>query len=234
LSVDGVVRTDGTTFENISDPIRDLLDVYRDYYRPETAMNLFAGYWDYKYILFLPTNDSITNTALVFDVRTENWTTWKFAGGVTANGAVEFEEHFPNSLYFGSSTGGDVWQLGQQVFADNSVNYECSLKTKKYDFGSAMKRKRNHLVGVSIGDVSSFQPGTIVVNNSSEDAVVTTRTEIPQQGKALNVKSRGAGYGRYFQTEVKHNSGAYVALYDITFMNEERHFEPKSVPARNS
>lgn len=230
LSVDGVVRTDGVTFQNISAPVRDFFDTYRDYWEPETAMNIFASYWDFKYILWMPSSDGNISTALVFDVRTEAWTMYKLSGGVTAFGEVAWDEHFPDTLIFGSSTGNKTWSFGINTYKDNSVNYEASFTTKKYDFDSAMKRKRNHLVGVSIGDVSTFQPGTITVTNTAEDAVVTTRTEIPNSTSAMNIKSRGAGYGRYFQTKVQHNSGSFIAVYDVTWMNEDRSFESKTTP----
>jgi hypothetical protein len=230
LSVDGVVRTDGVTFQNISDPIRDYFDAYRDYWKPETAMNLFASYWDFKYIVWMPSSDGITNTAFAFDVRTEGWSMWKLTGGVTANGDALWDEHYPDTLFFGSSTGNQIWSFGANSFRDNSVNYDCSLTTKKYDFGSAMKKKRNHLLGVSVGDVSTFQNGSITVTNTADDAVTTTRTEVPNTNSAMNVKARGSGYGRYFQAKVQHNSGSFIALYDITWMNEERAFEAKSTP----
>lgn len=235
LSLDGVVRTDGVTFQNISAPIRDLLDTYRDYHKPETAMNLYASYWDQKYILWMPTSDSVTDTALVFDVKTESWTKYKLGGGVTASGEALFDEHYPDTVFFGSSTGNKIWQFGSSsLFLDNNAQYECSFKTKKYDMGSTMKKKRNHLVGVSVNDVSTFQPGNYEIKNIADDTVITTRSEAPKAVYALNIKSRGAGYGRYFQTEVKQSSGNYVAVYDITWMNEERGVEPKSGPAKTT
>jgi hypothetical protein len=230
LSVDGVVRTDGVTFQNISDPIRDFFDSYRDYWKPETAMNLYASYWDFKYILWMPSSNGTINTALVFDVRTEGWTMYKLGGGVTALGEVLWDEHYPETLLFGSSTGNQIWSFGVNVYKDNSVDFDCTFTTKKYDFDSAMKKKRNHLVGLSVGDVNTFQPGSITVSNTADDNVTTTRTEVPSVSGAMNVKARGSGYGRYFQAKVQHKSGSFIAVYDLTFMNEDRSFEPKSSP----
>lgn len=234
LSAEGVIRTDGTTFQNISEPIRDFLDSYKDYYSPRNALEIYASYWDNKYILWMPSSDGICRQALVFNVLTENWTRWTFAGNVFPYGEAVWDEHYPDSLFVGNnlhaSTGNDIWQLGPAIYQDNQVTYPCTVQTKKYDLGRAMTRKRNHLVGITVTDNYLVQ-GTYTVKTMADDTVSTSQIEAPAKFSAMNVKAKGAGYGRYFQTLVTQSSSGYHALYDITWMNEERGFAPRSGPA---
>lgn len=231
LSMDGVMRTDGTTFQNISLPIQDYLDQYRNYVDPQTVVNLYASYWGNKYILWLP--DAVRNTcdtALVFDLRTEAWSKWVLAGGVTALGECTWDEHYPDTLFIGSWRGNRIWMFGgSSIWVDNSTMFDCSFTTKKYDAGRTMGMKRNHLVGLSVMD-NSISQGMYEIDVTANDNTVTTRVEAPSKTAVMNIKAKGAGYGRYFQTVVTQRSTNYAAVYDLTMMNEERGYEHRSMP----
>lgn len=232
LSADGVMRTDGTTFQNISAPVKDYLWQFDDYANPQTVIDLYASYWDHKYILWLP--DSVKgycNMALVYDIRTEAWTKWEFAGGVTPFGEAVWDEHYPSTLFIGSWLTNKIYQLGQSIWTDATKKYDCSFLTKKYDLGSGMGRKRNHFVGLSVVD-NYLNRGTYKIDVTADDTTTTTRTEATTTtATTMNIKAKGAGYGRYFQTRVTQNSSQYAAVYDLTLMNEERGFEQRSMPS---
>jgi hypothetical protein len=239
LSLEGVVRTDGTTFQVISAPIREFLDTYRNYLNPLTVLDTYASIWDNKYILWMP-NSGGTNvtTALVFNMDTENWTRWQFSNFVSVNGEAVWDEHYPDTIFFGSGAGSSmpnrIWQMPlSTIWTDNGVAFPCSFTTKKYDLGKTMGRKRNHLVGLSVADNSDNQ-GTYTIQTTSDDITQVSTTRAPARLSALNIKGRGAGYCRYLQTKVTQSSTAYAAVYDLTWMNEERGFEQKSIPVRNT
>lgn len=234
LSADGVMRTDGTTFQNISAPVRDFLWQYDAYVDPKVVTNLYASYWEHKYILWLPdeTQDKCTR-ALVYDIRTEIWTKWDFVGGVQPYGEAVWDEHYPSTLLLGSWYGNSLWQMaGSVAWTDNSTKYDCTFTTKKYDLGSVMKRKRNHFAGLSVVD-NYINRGTYKIDITADDTTTTTRTEATFVSQTtMNIKAKGAGYGRYFQVRVTQNSSQYAAVYDLTLMNEDRGYEQRSMPSQ--
>lgn len=230
LSMDGVMRTDGTTFENISGPIADFLRQHSYYVNPGYILDKYASYWDQKYILWLPdAARGLCDTALVYDLRTEGWSRWVFTGGVTPFGEAVWDEHSPSTLFIGSWNSNRIYQMGVSYFTDNGINYDCSFTTKKYDLGSAMVAKRNHLVGLTVTP-NAINRGMYKVAVTADDTTVTTRTEAPPSAGVMNLKAKGAGYGRYFQAVVTQNSSQYAAVYDLTLMNEDRGFIRKSTP----
>lgn len=234
LSLDGVVRTDGTQFELISEPITDLLETYRDFKLPATVMNTYASYWQNKYILWLPRELEVVygDNALVFDIPTSTWTTWRLTNGVTSLGEAKFNDLHLDTLFFGSWSGNKLWKMDNSSYTDNGAIFPCSFTTKKMDFGEPMSRKRNFLMGLTVKDEAANQ-GTVTVATSSEDATAVSTVAVPSPSVVLNIKARGAGYGRYFQTTVTQQSTAYSAVYDLTWMTEERGIEPKSLPVKN-
>jgi len=102
-SEEGVYRTDGTTFEEVSEPIRDKF-VTADVTDRENMIQGEAVYWDNKYILnpgkaLTPTNPTI----YVFDVVSETWTTWRaLLGNTSIRGMKPYTEANKDYLCMGS------------------------------------------------------------------------------------------------------------------------------------
>lgn len=232
LSTEGVVRTDGSQAELISDPIEDLLETYRDFKNPQNAMDIFASYYKGKYILWIPRTleTSVGDNALVFDLATQTWTQWRLTGGVSCWGEVRVSEKWDDALFFGSWAGNKIWKMSRNVWTDNGTAYSLSFTTKKHNFGSPMSRKRLHLVGLTVKDEAPAT-STYVISTKHDDATpAVSKTQAPTTFSHLNIKVPGGGYGSYFQTTVSNGtSTGYAAVYDLTWMSEERALEPRSV-----
>jgi hypothetical protein len=234
LSLDGVVRFDGASAELISDPITDLLETYRDFKNPDTVMNTYASNWNNKYILWLPKAGNGDN-ALVFDVPSSTWTTWKLSNGVTSFGEAKMANLQVDTLFLGSWAGNNLWKMtrGNNLWTDNGLPFTASFVTRKMDMGLPMSRKRNYLVGLTVKD-ESVDPGTYVIKTQADDLLPSTQSEIPGKLSVTNIKARGAGYGRYFQTTVQHSSTAYAAVYDVTWISEDKGLIPFSTPDKST
>jgi hypothetical protein len=230
LSTEGVVRTDGSQAELISDNITNLLETYRDFKQPQTVMDIYASYYRGKYILWLPriTEVSIGDNALVFDLATETWTTWRLYGGVSCFGEARLADKWGDALYMGSWSGNRMWRLSKEQWTDNGTAYPASFQTKKINMDSPMANKRNYLIGLTVKDESPI-PGSYTVSTKADDGTPTaSRTEAPSRTAVVNIKAPGGGYGKYFQTTVTQTSVGYAAVYDISWVNEEKGLEPYS------
>lgn len=228
LSADGVYKTDGTTFQLISDNVRSVTSSNRDYRNPLAVLDVWAAYWDDKYILWMP---SSTNTQpVVWDLRSEVWTRWLFAGGVDMAGEARFNEMNPDTLYIGGRVTNKVWALGAGVYQDDGVNYTTSWTSRLMEFGDPTAMKRNHLFMLDTGP-NFNAPSNYTVNQTVDG---TARTPQPVQATDTNlrreIKFRGAGWGRYFQTTFSVTDNFQAYIYGITWMNETKSLLPRNLP----
>lgn len=232
LSTQGIVRTDGASAELISDNVVDLLQQYRDFKVPQNTLDIYASYWQGKYILWLPRLAEVTigDTAIVFDLATQTWTTWNLVGGTSYFGEARLPEKTGDSIYLGSWSGNRLWRLNRDQWTDNGTAYACSFTTKKLDMGTPMSRKRNYVMGMTVKDDSN-DPGTYTVTQTADDntAKNVVSTAVPAKQSVANIKLPGGGYGSYFQTRVSHTGTGYAAVYDVTWINEERSLGQKSL-----
>lgn len=228
LSADGVYKTDGTTFQLISDNVRSVTSQNRDYRNPLGVLAIYSAYWDDKYILWMP---STTNTQpVVWDLRAECWVRWLFAGGVDMAGEARYNEFNPDTLYIGGRATNKVWALGASVYQDEGVNYAASWNSRTMEFGDPTAFKRNHILMLDVGP--NFNAASAFTVTYSADGIAGAGQ--PTQSSNINVrkmlKFKGAGRARYLQTAISVTDQYPQYLYGITWMNETKSLIPKNVP----
>lgn len=240
LSLEGVVRFDGAQAELISENITDLLETYRDYKFPDSVMDMYASHWQNKYILWQPrdTGEGMAfDSALVYDIPSSTWSKWTLTNGVQAFSEARFSDLTIDSLFLGANyTAGAkhnrLWKMSDATWTDDGVSFPCTFRTKKYDFGQPMTQKRLHSVGLTVknepveGSSAQYQVTTV-----SDNSFGYSTAEPPAKFSVMNLKAKGAGYGRYFYSTVSlTNSLGYAAVYDLTFLAEDRGLIPYSRP----
>jgi hypothetical protein len=206
-------------------------------------MNVYASNWNNKYILWLPRTTDFTyyDNALVYDIATSTWSKWTLTNNVSVFGEAKFSDLTTDSLFLGSANtaGGKtnrLWRMSDTSWTDDGASYTCSFRTKKIDFGQPMSQKRLHSIGVTVkndpGEVNAvarYQVDTTV----DEALAYSTSLTPPPKFAVTNLKAIGCrSPGRYFTSSVSLiNSTAYAAVYDITWLAEERGLESYSRPA---
>lgn len=240
LSHDGVYKSDGTTFELISGPVNDLIDRSRDFSNPYNIIDIMASYWDGKYILWTRRPEDASplhfSCALVYDIELGVWTRWDFPGRTFLSEA-RFPDKFPDTLFLTEWGSKILWKMGPAVFSDGGAAIQSKWKSKKMVFGFPMQKTRNHLFGLSVRDDAGSGDGSFgnysVKIHADERDPGSWQVQNPAGLSVANMKFRGAGYGRYFQTEIVHNGTGYTRIYDMTWMNEQRGLTPKTTPVKN-
>lgn len=165
----GVYRTDGYSFSELSEPVKD--EFLQQITSVQTINGCTAAWWEDRYIIQLQTFvtpptwgslagtswDSVSNqpwdsvnaiyTWMVYHLRAKGWTHWKPAGTITPNSFLEIRgPYIFKGLYMGSrSNDGNVYRLGDQVYADGptSMAYDCIIETKDFDFETPEYVKRS-------------------------------------------------------------------------------------------
>lgn len=151
VSGEGVYRTDGTTFDEISKPIRDVFQD-RQYSVFADFDFTIAEFWQNKYIAILKETPTI---AWVYDILTEAWSKWTLPAAMGS--MTTTQETSPERLFFGGLNNGLIYCMGDAIYQDNGVglaqtgspvNYAMQIQSKNMDFKEPGKRKRNHMTGV--------------------------------------------------------------------------------------
>jgi hypothetical protein len=233
LSADGVYKTDGTTFELISDPVKDLVTGTRDFRNPANVLLLDAAYWDEKYILFLPTQTGVLNsynTALVYDTRKELWTRWLFSGSCTTSGQARYQEYGPDTLYLGDKINPRIYSMGQETYADNGTVYPTYWKSKAMDFGDPVSYKRNHFVALDTAPMPLSGPTSYTVTHVTDQATPAATVRNNSMTSRRLMKFKGVGYARWIQTTVSTLDNLPSVVYSITWENEVKNPLQKSLP----
>lgn len=215
FSGDGVYRTDGTTFEEISEPIRNLF-ANLSYTSREQILKTEAVYWNNKYVL---SRRTATPHLYVYDILAEAWSTWNCTMNlVPFAGMATYEEREYDYLCLGSSTmnsnsgyyyntvgaGASLeWYyddtIGTAGGADANL-FECKAHLGSLDEDLPAETKRNYYLGLDVESTSTqdleLVDATITPTSSHIKAVPSSRRNIirfPGAGrvkqKQLNIKA---------------------------------------------
>src|SRR4029077_19543463 len=179
LSADGVYKTDGTTYQLISEPVYEYLQGYHNYWDPLANNNMSAVYYDNKYILFVSKDLNAADQALVYDIPSEQWTVWDFDNartGITVLGAVRLGDRATDKLVVGSWSQRRLWVMDTS-YQDNGVDMICTWQSRRQDFGDMISKKRNHMVAATV----SHDPNAPVGGYGSE---ITITSKLPQSNEA--------------------------------------------------
>lgn len=153
FSGETVYRSDGTTFEEIGQPLRDFFSSF-DYSNPANYyMRTESGFWDNKYILSFYT---YPNSAFVYNIDTETWTRWDFTGA-SVNGWDTVQEGAADTLYTGSTSNGRLYQMYKGAwYKDDAIGstggntYTCSAEGRWEEFDLPAEYKRIHMISVLV------------------------------------------------------------------------------------
>lgn len=228
LAQDGVYRTDGTTFERISEPV----DAYMQGFSTTNSASVLirdAFFWDDKYILMLPAVTGLNCTPLVYDTRVGVWTRWVNGGSPQLDfyGGVVYADIIPQKLYVGSRLTNAVFSMGDPVYQDNGGNYICTWRSKRFTWGDPTKYKRNFMFMCDVGYTTS-EPQNITATHSVDNvsvsqphapAVVGTTAVSTWDLARKELKFKGAGYARAMFTEVEYNGNQKFDLFSVSWLN---------------
>lgn len=204
-----VYRTDGTTFEDISEPINPVLK-NRIVNLTTTNIDSFA-WWDDKLICLLSPNPSIQEY-YIFHIKAGGWTKWEFAGGIKPTSFTEVRTNNPQAgLYAGDlNSTGKVYRYGGSGYADSGVTYPCSMKTKQFDFDIPTNMKRGKWVGLD-----TIGLATINWQNEVEGVPYVSGTAVGDDMRTL-VKIPGPGYFRTWRFGFNLTTATEFTLLGVT------------------
>jgi len=209
VGVRGIYKTDGNIFENISESIEPLFD---DRVVNLTTVNIDgASWWGGRYIVLLHPNPS-TYRYLVYHLRTGGWTEWEIADDARPSFFIEVNSATPSKgLYAGNSTGsGKVYRHGDGAFTDAGVDYDCSFKTKDFDFDLPALMKRGKWMGIDVN-----AKGTVDISYEVEQESLENRIFSGTEKRRMH-KVSGPGYFRVWSLEISNFSNADFIFYVAT------------------
>ena len=243
LSINGVFRTDGTTFEEISAPIRDffanrslptlLYDLIFEEFIAVVGDQLWCIVWD--------NSGSVGANSFVFiyNLKTKGWSQYTFKlwdANADVRTPVSLNDQNPASLYLGTfalSAGTDhgyIFSYGTpniyQDTSDSARNYESTFRTKMFDFGEPSTWKR--MLDCTIDYFTKASAATW--RWYYEDGVIATPTTLlPANTTSTADNSRSlmpvtpAGWFRSIQAEFSDAlDNDQCIIYGFTFNTSER------------
>lgn len=201
LAHDGVYRTDGTTFEEISEPVRSLFQV-ADQNSQSECLQIDAVYYDGKYIL------SVYNSTYlyVFDITSEAWSIWQTATGLNikpAGMAIYGRGTVPRLFMGTTSETGYLMAMGDAFYRDGTTgpsggtsanDYNAAFGTGYNDGGAPGEFKRNHYVALDCEGGPTTQV-ELVHHKDVSSATPTTKALIDTERTFLRFP--GAGKNRF-------------------------------------
>lgn len=203
-----IYRTDGASFEKISEAIGSLIE---DRIVNLTTVNQDSfAYWENKLICLIAP-DASTKRYFVYHFKSNGWTEWEFAGGIAPGTFLEIRTNTPQQgLYAGDlSSSGNLLRLGDGVFADIGVNYPCRFRTKQFAFDSPNNMKRGKWVGVEM-------MGLVTFNYAHEvDGEVTSSGAAISESSTRQVKIPGPGYFRTWLFDFDMTSGTEFIFFGL-------------------
>lgn len=231
--VSGVYRTDGNTYQAISD---DIQPAFATQFIDASTINLSTAAWyDDKYILLLRSIPVVTTWAswatktwadlatttwggtnivyeiYVYHLKIGSWTKWSVASTYTFFNFLELTSaSIAKGLYIGDrGTTGKLFKYGPVVYQDDAANYTATFQTKEYHFGSPSKLKRGKwlLLDQQGGGSHTFYN---VVNGSTQTA--QNLTMIVDRG---HFKLSGPGYFRTWRLRGEANHSAPDVFYGV-------------------
>ncbi len=212
LSEEGVFRTDGVTFDEISKPIAATIGNL--VWNAPTSNTVDAAYWDNKYLFYYPT----TNDAYVFDTNNEVWTQWSFTFPARLRGMVVATDLANNYLYAGSEQDNTLWRIGSPtVYTDNSLEYEVRFRLKRTDYGKPVEFKRHFFTDVEMvtkfGTDVDLQISYLVDQNYP--LLTSIRTTSPDLAREM-MRFSGVGQHRFQEKTFISTGTGDIEIFSIT------------------
>lgn len=213
-SASGVIRSDSSTFETISESISSVL-ASRVINTTTINIDSFA-YWEDKLICLLSPSSGV-RVWYVFHLETKGWSKWEWGGGVQPQTFLEVFTTSPQrGLYAGDATlNGRLLRFGDAVYTDLGAAYTMSLRTKQYDFGEPSLMKRGKWIAVDLVGLANM-----TWTHEVDDTNVSTDTASFESTRA-GVKIPGPGYFRAWRF-----IASLTATTRITFVGLSLHMTP--------
>lgn len=203
-----IYRTDGASFEKISEPIGSVIE---DRIVNLTTVNQDSfAYWENKLICLIAP-DASTKRYFVYHFKSNGWTEWEFAGDIAPGSFLEVRTNTPQQgLYAGDiNSTGNLLRLGDDVFADLGINYQCRLRTKQFSFDSPNNMKRGKWVGLEA-------MGLVTFNYSHEvDGEVAVGGAAISEAGTRQIKIPGPGYFRTWLFDFDMTSGSEFIFFGM-------------------
>ena len=239
LSGEGVYRTDGTTFEELSQPIRNEF-WNQDYQAQSMVLENDACYFDNKYILAL---GMTTTTLYVYDTVSESWSMWKPSAlhPVQLRGMFSYQERGPERFYAGSDGGrGYLMTCGDEWYQDDTSGLLAGPSTSDVigyattaEFTEEVpgEWKRNHFISL---DCFGVQNQTQIYLTAKKDRGINAPQAIKslttQTSARTQVRFPGVGRFRSMYLELEARDDTAFRLYGITLANEVKNPMGKHAP----
>jgi hypothetical protein len=234
LSQTGLYRTDGTTFERISEPVEAFLQNFGTA-GASVVLGRNAYYYDEKYVITTPNQTTGTNTTyLCYDLKREVWSRWVNGGSpqIDLQGMLLYNDTSPPRLYGGlrSPAGtAKVWYMSTSSgYQDDNANYSCILRTKRFTWGDPTAYKRNFMFMLDVG-YTNTEPQTVSVLHSKDN----TQVAQPHQPTIINttgvdtwdfarkeLKFQGAGYHRAMYTQITFSGSSNMEIFKMSWLNQ--------------
>lgn len=187
LSEEGVFRTDGVTFDEISKPIRNTLQGLT--WDVATVLATDGAYFDNKYLFHLKS----TNDSYVYDTITEGWSQWDYADGKLIDGFCVTTDTTYNYLHAGTITNNCLWRIGApSIYTDDGDSYIAVIRFKGNDFGSPVEYKRHVYTDLDVaGNLNTYFLDHIM---DRDITFFPASASVPGNSRNL---TRFAGVGRF-------------------------------------
>lgn len=210
-----IYRTDGASFEPISDAIANVLE---DRIVNLTTINQDSfAYWEDK-LICLVAPDASTKRYFVYHFKSNGWTEWEFAGGIVPTHFLEVRTNTPQQgLYAGDlSTTGKFLRLGAEVYTDIGQNYSCRFRTKRFDFDTTNNMKRGKWVGLEAHGLVTFDWAHEV------DGEVASSGAAISEGATRQIKIPGPGYFRTWLFDFEAESGTDLLFFGVVLQTSAK------------
>lgn len=247
----GIYRTDGITFNIVSD---DIEPIFRN--RPISLNQVnqdSACFYEDRYICLIRYNADPFNRYMIYNVRTKGWSEWKPAmdGADRLSPAwfVVVKGESPLAgVYCGCfSSLGNVYRYGEGIYQDAGISYECSFATKDFDMGQPSLMKRGKWLSVDLENAGNIN-WTHVVDGVPELVVTNIETGSAKWGDPVarwddsfytwgggalvrrsSYKLQGPGYFRSWQLKFSTTHAQRTVFYSATLMMHMKRKLIKSV-----
>lgn len=161
-SQNGIFRTDGSNFQELSESIRDAVRLPQGYFYSYPANTGSQRPLRYKDYILFPTFISATSdrTIWCYNSKTGAWSKWSpsHPTGLFYS-ALSITNGSPNvatGIYLGgensSGTANILYGIreGAEVTQDHSTTFTASMRTKEFDFNNLDEFKRIHWIGTDV------------------------------------------------------------------------------------
>lgn len=208
-SYQGIFRTDGTVFTDIS---QEIGPIFTDRIVNLTTINIDAfGVWGDQLICLISPNSGI-RVYYVFNYRNGGWTKWEFSSGFLPQTFTEVRSTALGAgLYAGDgAASGSVFRYGSQVHTDGGVSYQVSIKTKEFDLDLGTRYKRGKWLGIDLIGAAN------VVFTNTADYTDQTPSGFTSTATRSLAKVRGPGMFRVWKGNLAFTSNTAMTILGIT------------------